>query len=151
MSSPLTRGYPWLMDFHLPYPAYVQIFQELIRRPSCEHAEWAWEVISDNFVVRSTSLRTAPKPVFGSFIKLVLQSWAAREADAIGRGKPLTLPNIVFIVKSWLAEDVANSDVRYLSYGFHDDRDVSYEAVPPFFTQQDISVLGKRCKGCFSI
>lgn len=112
MSSPLTRGYLWLLDFHLPYPAYVHIFQELIRRPSCEHAERAWEVISDNFVVRSTTLRTAPKPIFGIFTKLVLQSWAACEADAIGRGKPLTLPNIVFIVKSWLAENVANSDAH---------------------------------------
>jgi hypothetical protein len=125
MSSPLTGGYLWLLDFHLPYPVYIHIFQELIRRPSCEDAERAWEVISDNFVVRSAAaLPTALKPIFGSFTKLVSQSLTTCEADSIGREKPLSLPNIVFIVKSWLAENVANRDVHHPSCGVHGSRDV---------------------------
>ncbi|KAJ5102783.1 hypothetical protein N7532_003312 [Penicillium argentinense] len=53
MSSPLTRRYIWLLDFHLPFPAYVHIFQDLKRRPLCRHAGRAWKVLSDNFTIRS--------------------------------------------------------------------------------------------------
>ncbi|OJJ34571.1 hypothetical protein ASPWEDRAFT_112834 [Aspergillus wentii DTO 134E9] len=136
MFSPLTRRYGWLLDFHLPFPAYVHILQDLKRRPFCKHAERAWEVVTDNFTVRSMALRMAPGPIFESFTKLVLQAWGACEAHSIQREKSLTPPRIVPIVRSWLAENAANVDPDQPSHAFHND--ISFGGVSVDFAQQGL-------------
>jgi len=38
MTSPLTKGFLWLNHFHFPFPAHIQIVQDLRRRPISEQA-----------------------------------------------------------------------------------------------------------------
>jgi hypothetical protein len=51
-TSPLTKGYLWFVHFHLPFPVYIHIVQDLRKRPIEGHAEKTWEVMSDNYKAR---------------------------------------------------------------------------------------------------
>ncbi|KAF3039000.1 hypothetical protein E8E12_005018 [Didymella heteroderae] len=51
-TSPLTKGYRWLIQFHFPFPAYVRIVQDLRSRPVGPHADKAWETMNANYAVR---------------------------------------------------------------------------------------------------
>ncbi|KAL4911505.1 hypothetical protein BDW74DRAFT_184808 [Aspergillus multicolor] len=130
LSSPLTHGYRWLLDFHLPFPAYVHIFQTLTRRPSCQRAEEAWDVLSSNLAVRSPALQAASGPIFGTFTKLALQAWGACEVAFLQRGETPTVPDIVRAVKEWLA---GTTDGPLHS----PDLSALFGAVPLDLTQQD--------------
>ncbi|KAK9250492.1 hypothetical protein V1507DRAFT_483003 [Lipomyces tetrasporus] len=88
MNSPLTRGYLWLVHFHFPFPAYIHILQDLRRRPVCEQAEQAWEVMSDNFEVRVNVPQGGDSPLFNIFTKIVLSAWESREATFGQSGEP---------------------------------------------------------------
>ncbi|KAJ4344036.1 hypothetical protein N0V95_006414 [Ascochyta clinopodiicola] len=86
MSSPLTKGYRWLIQFHFPFPAYVRIVQDLRLRPVGAHADKAWELMNANYAVRFIDMEPSANILFKMFASTVLQAWAARHAAMFGEG-----------------------------------------------------------------
>ena len=115
MTSPLTKGFVWFNRLYFPFPAYYQLVQDLRRRPVSEHAEKAWEVMSDNYQTWFDSKAQAwldPKsgdenPFFQMFAKIVLQAWDACEAASKQSG--LTPPRIVSSVRHTVKEVVQHA------------------------------------------
>ncbi len=104
MTSPLTKGFLWLNQFYFPFPAYIQIVQDLRRRPISEQAREAWEVMSDNYEARFDSQFRDDSPSLQFFTKVVFQAWEACEAASKQLGETLTPPRIVSSFRHTLAQ-----------------------------------------------
>jgi hypothetical protein len=104
MTSPLTKGFLWLNHFYFPFPAYIQIVQDLRRRPISEQARQAWEVMSDNYEAWFDSQFGDDSPLFQIFTKIVLQAWEACEVASKQLGETLTSPRIVSSIRHTLAQ-----------------------------------------------
>ncbi len=100
MTSPLTKGFLWLNHVYFPFPAYIQIVQDLRRRPISVQARQAWEVMSDNYEAWFSSQSSDDSPFFQIFAKTVLQAWDACEAAS---RETLTPPRIVASIRHTLA------------------------------------------------
>lgn len=109
MTSPLTKGYLWLVHFHFPFSAYIHIVQDLRKRPIEEHAEKAWEVMSDNYEARFMNMEQDDNPLFKLFSRIVLQAWEAREAVFRQQDKPLEPPRIVSDIKHEVMQMTSNA------------------------------------------
>lgn len=106
MTSPLTKGYYWFANNYFPFPAYIQILQDLRRRPMSKHAAQAWEVMSDNYEARFTFSTTRNDSIFLKLVsKVVLQAWEAREKASMQIGEPLMPPRMT----SFIAQKVAQT------------------------------------------
>ncbi|KAH7137389.1 fungal-specific transcription factor domain-containing protein [Dactylonectria estremocensis] len=96
MTSPLTKGYRWLLEKYFPLPAYMQIARDLRQRPISQKAERAWEVMSENFDARfNTNFDTTHSPIFKFFNKIIIEVWTTRAAELKRLGEVVTLPVIV--------------------------------------------------------
>ncbi|KAF1924989.1 uncharacterized protein M421DRAFT_266790 [Didymella exigua CBS 183.55] len=84
-TSPLTRGYSWLIQFHFPFPAYVRVVQDLRSRPAGPQADKAWEIMNANYAVRFIDMEASTNLLFKMFASTVLQAWAARHAALFGQ------------------------------------------------------------------
>lgn len=105
MSSPLTKGYRWLLQFYFPFPAYVHALQDLQRRPFCSQAMEAWNVLSNHFEIRVNVPEGRNTPFFDLFTNLVLSAWKERE-DALARqGEEVVPPSIVSIIREKTTEE----------------------------------------------
>ena len=104
MTSSLTKGFLWLNDFHFPFPAYIQIVQDLGRRPISEQAQLAWEIMNDNYEARFDLQSRDDSPVFQLFTKIILQAWEACEAASKQSQEILTPPKIVSSIRHTLAK-----------------------------------------------
>ncbi|RFU30785.1 hypothetical protein B7463_g5556, partial [Scytalidium lignicola] len=112
MTSPLTKGFLWLVHIRFPFPAYIQTLQDLRGRPGSEHAEQAWEVMSDNYEARFAFLYYKHKsPFYKVFTKIVLKSWEAREAASSQLGEPLMPPRIVSSIRHSIAQKASNAQI----------------------------------------
>lgn len=112
VTSPLSKGYHWLLHLHFPFPAYMHIVQELRRKPLGTQTEKAWEVMSDNYEVRFAEFSTsdsAYSPLFKLFTGVVLSAWAALEAVCKQSKEPLNPPRIVSSVRQKIAEMEQNA------------------------------------------
>lgn len=111
-SSPLTKRFLWLVHLHFPFPAYIQIVQDLRRRPGSEQAEQAWEVMSDNYEAWFIFVyKDSESPFFKIFNKLVLQAWEAREAAFTQSGEPLMPARIVLSIRDRVARIAQNAQI----------------------------------------
>jgi len=108
MTSPLTKGFLWLVRFYFPFTAYIQIVQNLKRRPVSDQAEQAWEVMSDNYEAHFGFLCRDDSP-FKIFTKTVLQAWEAREATFRQLGESLVTPRIVLSIRHKVAQIAQNA------------------------------------------
>ncbi|KAI5461256.1 hypothetical protein BGZ63DRAFT_355926 [Mariannaea sp. PMI_226] len=79
ISSPLTKGYRWLIQFHFPFIAYAHILQALRQWAADEHCKTAWDAISNNYKARLENTQQG-RSIFVVFSRGVLQAWKAREA-----------------------------------------------------------------------
>ncbi|KAL8753645.1 MAG: hypothetical protein Q9199_004912 [Rusavskia elegans] len=114
MTSPLTEGFVWLNQMYFPFPGYYQIAQDLKRRPSFEHAQKAWDAVSDNWDAWFNIHVSSDSPIFLLLPKFILQAWEAYEASPEWSGQVLTTPRIVSSIKETLAriaENEKNEDV----------------------------------------
>ncbi|KAH8653930.1 putative C6 transcription factor [Tricladium varicosporioides] len=110
-SSPLTKRFLWLIHLHFAFPAYLQILQDLRKRPGSEQADQAWEAMSANYEARFVFVaQDRDSPFYTTFTKLVLHAWEAREAASNQLGEPV-VPKIVLSIKNNLAERNANSRI----------------------------------------
>jgi hypothetical protein len=106
MTSPLTKGFLWLVHFYFPFPAYIQIVQTLRRRPMSGQAEQAWAVMNDNYEARFGfgSIYSDDNPSFKIFAKIVLQACEARELAFRQLGESLTPPRFVSTLRHIVAQ-----------------------------------------------
>lgn len=118
MTSPLTKGFLWLNYFNFPFPAYIQIAQDLRTRPYNEQSRHAWESMSDNYDAWFDSQFREDSPFFQNFTKIVLQAWEVYEAAFKQLGETLSLPKIVSSIRDTLAyvvQNARNTDTQQLS------------------------------------
>lgn len=99
ISSPLAKGYRWLVNFHFPLPAYIHLLQDLKKRPTNAQYREAWKAVSDNFEARFDLSQPIKAPLFNIFAKLVHSAWEAHLADVAKYGGMMLFPEIVKIVK----------------------------------------------------
>jgi hypothetical protein len=102
ISSPLTKGFLWLVYFDFPFLAYVHILQDLRKRPTADHAKKGWDAVSDNYEARVKDPKQG-EPIFVVFSRVVLQAWEEREALLKKHDKPLEAPRIVSDIRNKLA------------------------------------------------
>ena len=98
-SSPLTKGFRWLNRLHFPLPAYMQITQDLRRRPFNKQARLAWEVMSDNYEPWLHSFSDDFNPFLQIFNQIILYAWEAYEAAYANERELLAQPRIVSSIK----------------------------------------------------
>ena len=120
MTSPLTKGYLWLVHFYFPFPAYIHIVQDLKRRPLNIHAEKNWEVMSDNYEARIMKMEPEYGPFFRVLAKILLQAWETREASFRHLDKPLEPLRMVLDIRYRLMQmtaDAQRSNIEQNSAG----------------------------------
>lgn len=109
-ASPFTEGFLWLVALNFPFPAYVLIARDLRKRPTSEHAEQAWEVMSDNF--EAWLDKDSNGPFFTIFTKFILLAWEAREAALGELGESLMMPpRIVSTIRNKMSQIAQNAQV----------------------------------------
>ena len=109
MTSPLTRRFRWFSHAYFPFPAYMQIMQDLRKRPMSPNACQAWEVMSDNYDAWMGIQRRDDMlfhQIFGNF---VLRAWEARDDLARRSGESLRPPRIVTSIRQTLRSDPSNA------------------------------------------
>ncbi|KAJ4986519.1 hypothetical protein SVAN01_07955 [Stagonosporopsis vannaccii] len=104
LSSPLTKGYRWLIQFHFPFPAYVRIVQDLRARPIGPHADKAWEIMNANYAIRFVDMEPSANLLFKMFASTVLQAWTARHAALLGRDDTGGARNMIVDIKRKLGQ-----------------------------------------------
>lgn len=103
-TSPLTKGFLWHVDSNVPALAYVHILNVLKKRPEDDHAERAWEIMSDNYEARAAYCKAGEYGISDVFSRVVLQVWAAREEFCREKGLPIAQPpRIVEMVRNLAA------------------------------------------------
>ena len=109
MASPLTKGFQWFNHFYFPFPGYMQIIQDLKRRPISKQAQKAWKIMSDNHIAWRDPRFNGDNPFLRMFSKMVLGAWDACEVAWKQSGQTITLPPIVSSIKHILAESACES------------------------------------------
>ena len=143
LTSPLTKGYRWLVHFQFPFPAYVFTLQDLRKRPNAEYAQTAWQAMSDNYEARFANKdKDEPddNPMFKMWSKMVLQTWAAYETSPIQSGGLIAPPLIVSTIKQKLEQmtsGVPNSDMEQTNDPFSICEDYFRMPMPMDFGGQD--------------
>lgn len=99
-TSPLIKGFLWHVDFNVPALAYVHILNGLEKRPDDDHADKAWEALSDNYEARAKYSKACEYGISDVFSRVVLQVWAAREELCREQGRPVQPPRIVDMVRN---------------------------------------------------
>jgi len=139
MTSPLTQGFLWLAHIYFPFPAYNQILQTLKRRPVADQAEYAWEVMSENFVARvqflwgdeeKTGNPLGNNPFFRMFTGLILKAWEARETAFKQMGDFAVTPTVVLLVRQKVAQ-VEQRNQGYIKGQQYDVTGMSINASVP--------------------
>lgn len=106
MASSLTKRFIWLIQFYFPFLAYIQLVQDMSRRPLGKQAEQAWEVMSDNYEARILfAFFRLKSALLDMFSKIVLGAWETREGALRQAGEPsMTPPRIVSHIRRRMAE-----------------------------------------------
>ena len=126
MASPLTKGFHWLNHFHFPFPGYMQVIQDVRRRPVSKQARKAWDVMSENYTTWLDARFSETNPFFRMFSKMVFEAWDACEAALKQSGETMPLPRMVSSVRQILAESAGDSQTAHteqpsLSMGIRGD------------------------------
>jgi hypothetical protein len=117
MGSTDLRSFRWLIYLYFPFPAYVQVVQDLRKRPTSAYAEIAWSIMSDNCAARFVDVESRDGFVekkLGSFLKIfvrvVLLAWTAREAAMAPTGVVEAPPPIITQMRQRMAKMEAEAD-----------------------------------------
>jgi hypothetical protein len=108
MTSPLIKGYLWLLHLQFPFPAYIHLLQNLKKRPTEKNADHTWEVMSNNYEVRMMDVKDDERPFFIVFSRIVFQAWDAREQVARQQQTLLVPPRIVSDIRNKVTEMMWN-------------------------------------------
>jgi hypothetical protein len=94
-TSPLTKGFRWLLAFHVPAIAFHHILNSLRERPIQDCADRAWDAMSSNYEARTILPNTVKQNNLIFFTHIVLQTWERRETLCMRQKKLLKPPQIV--------------------------------------------------------
>jgi hypothetical protein len=98
MTSPLTQGFTWMSHFNFPFPAYIHLVKYMKKYPLNEHAERAWQVISNNFESWSSFTFHGNNNFIMTLYRMILGAWSHRETALVQAGEMITpLPIITDI------------------------------------------------------
>lgn len=115
MTSSIVKGFLWLIQmYYFPFTAYIQLLQDLKRRPTCSIAAQAWSKIDENYTARLLFQENAKSPFYQMVSRMILQSWDARQVALNDQVQPVTEPSIVSYLKSntslWQTENAKSLD-----------------------------------------
>ncbi|PYH96541.1 hypothetical protein BO71DRAFT_174478 [Aspergillus ellipticus CBS 707.79] len=116
MTSPLTKGYRWLIHFNFPFPAYLYIIIDLRKRPMEKHADKAWEIISNNHEFRLKDM-DSPNALSDYMRRLVLGAWEAREVACRQQGLPMDPPRIIVQMRQKMAQTTSSQPASQTQTG----------------------------------
>jgi len=102
-TSPLTKGFIWMVDSYFPFIGYIQIVQHLKWRPMSVRASEAWQVMSDNYHAR-LQYRSMDENFFKLLTSFILQAWEARKAAFEQSEEALVTPQMVLSIRHSLAQ-----------------------------------------------
>lgn len=153
MTSPITQGFLWMAHIYFPFPAYNQILQTLKRKPVTEQAEYAWEVMSENFVARIQFLwgdsekignHLGKNPFFRMFTELILKAWEAREAAFQQFGDFAVTPTVVLLVRQKVAQVAQNNQnqIKQQPYDVPVPAPMGFGIHSPLYGQDDYTMSG---------
>lgn len=108
MGSPLTKGFHWFINSYFPFPAFVHLVHDLKERPIGEHADRAWNLMSENFKARSKHMSHVGGTLIKVFARRISQAWEIREAAlaASSGSAPFQVPVIVSGLQQMLQHKV---------------------------------------------
>lgn len=105
LTSPLTKRWRWMNDFHFQFLAYLLVTQELRRRPMHTLSEQMWHTLSTSCEIRWLGGDAMGRKMFAHiFAKGLDQAWRAREAAALKDGLTMAAPPIITIVQASLRD-----------------------------------------------
>lgn len=107
ISSPLTKGFIWMVNSYFPFIGYIQIVQHLKWRPMSAQATEAWKVMSDNYHAR-LHYQSMGENFFKLLTSFILQAWEARMAAFKESGEELVTPDMVLSIRYSLAQMADN-------------------------------------------
>lgn len=118
VTSPLTKCFTWFLNMYFPFPAYVHLVGDLKERPMGEHAEQAWQTMSDNMVARAETLQHVDTTLIRIFGKRILAVWDIREAalGAMPGAGPIEPPELVTLFRQ-LQNQWSTSTTPQAQYG----------------------------------
>ncbi|KAL7929308.1 hypothetical protein V8C35DRAFT_316054 [Trichoderma chlorosporum] len=103
MTSSVVKGFLWLIQiYHFPFTAYIQLLQDLKRRPTSSIAAQAWSKIDENFTARLLFQGNERSPFYQMISRMILQSWDVRQVALNNQAQLVTPPGIV----SYLANKI---------------------------------------------
>ncbi|KAH7396381.1 C6 transcription factor [Pyrenochaeta sp. MPI-SDFR-AT-0127] len=103
VTSPLTRGFTWMIQSHFPFIGYIQTVQYLKWRPMSPQATAAWQTMGDNYHANNDLLSVNSR-FFEILASFVLQASDAREVAYNDSGSPSETPQIVLSIRQRLAQ-----------------------------------------------
>lgn len=117
MTSPLTKRFRWFNRFYFPFPAYIQIVQDVRRRPNGAFAQRAWEIMSDNYEVwwvgtTPSSQSRDDSPFVKMLAGILMAAWEACERASEHQRAPgeiLAPPRIVVRLRQAQAQVASGS------------------------------------------
>ncbi|RMZ87460.1 hypothetical protein DV736_g5311, partial [Chaetothyriales sp. CBS 134916] len=124
-TSPLTKGYVWLLNVQFPFFAYLHLCTDLGKRPFLPNSAYIWDLMSDNFEARfenskgrygsSTTLRSyfdrgeSDGAMFRIFSQAILSAWDAHENALSEAGRQISPPRIILRIRRKLEELAADT------------------------------------------
>jgi hypothetical protein len=113
MTSPLTKGFTWMVRSYFPFVGYIQTVQYLKWRPLSAQATASWQIMSDNYHANKDWLFGGSR-FFELFASFVLQAWDAREAASNESETSLETPQIVLSIRQRMAPDADIGSTDFL-------------------------------------
>lgn len=115
MTSSIVKGFLWLIQmYYFPFTAYIQLLQDLKRRPTSSIAAQAWSKIDENYTTRLLFQENAKSPFYQMVSRMILQAWDARQVALNGQVQLVTPPGIVSYLKNniglWQTEHAKSLD-----------------------------------------
>jgi hypothetical protein len=104
MSSPLTKGFRWMLQFYFPFPAYIHIVHDLRARPTGEQADYAWQLMSDNCEARFAGEPTYRHHMLTVFSRLLMPVWKTRQEALEKAGEPAVPPSVITTIQVAVAK-----------------------------------------------
>jgi hypothetical protein len=110
VGSPLAKGFLWMIHFYFPFPAYVQLIQELRQTPFSPNSDRAWKVIQENYTARLVFKDNKGSQFFRMFMIMIHQAWEARELAAKQEGKgEASMPEIVKLMRESMPQETEST------------------------------------------
>ncbi|CZS94877.1 related to binuclear zinc cluster transcription factor that regulates the ratio between aurofusarin and rubrofusarin biosynthesis [Rhynchosporium agropyri] len=143
-TSPLTVGFRWMINFYYPFPAYVQIVQNLKRQPLSPLSERAWEAMNNNYEAHHT-IRSQHDGMFYKILAPVtLQAWAVREELSEKMGEPSATPRLISHIRHIMQQNAPAPDTQQQQVVLDMDMNAFPMSIPMAYDQNMFFGVGSQ-------